>query len=119
MNGMHRCVLVLLLALASCGSVWRGKALDMCGKYLADNPDIGTERKRLLRNGQMNSGVTTVKDYLLLYHLWYGTSTTTASGTCSFWTAFSRSTGFPSKPNPAGRNSLCGRNPCTCATTRR
>ena len=69
MNGMHRCALVLLLVFASCGSVWRGKALDMYQQYLADNPDLSAERKLLLRNDEMP---TTLKDYLLLYHLRYG-----------------------------------------------
>ncbi len=73
---MRRCALVLLLALASCGTasrktVWRGKALDMYRQYLADNPDISGKRKWLLRNDKMP---TTLKDYLLLYHLRYPTS---------------------------------------------
>ena len=77
MNGMRRCALVLLLAFASCSTVsrktsWRGKALVMYEQYLADNPDLSAERKLLLSNNEMKRGVTTLKDYLLLYHLRYG-----------------------------------------------
>ena len=60
MNGMHQCALVLLLVFASCGSVsrkpvWRGKALDMYEKYLADNPDLSAKRRLLLRNNEMKT----------------------------------------------------------------
>ena len=77
MNGMHRCALVLLLALASCGSVsrntvWRGKALVMYEKYIADNPDLSAERKALLADDAMKAEVTTEADYKLLFHLRYG-----------------------------------------------
>ncbi len=69
---MVRCALVLLLALASCASVWRGKALEMYEQYLADNPDLSLERKWLIKHDKMRSGVTTEADFCLLFHLQYG-----------------------------------------------